>query len=263
MKKHTVFITGASSGIGLAFAENLAGKSYDLVLLARREDKLKEIKKDIESRHKVNCHVIGADLSKESGIFKAADYLKEHPEIDMLINNAGFGIYSLFKDLEPEESMRMLDVQLKSTILFCRAVLPVMIENGSGSIINVSSLAAYSNTPGSVMYNACKLFLNSFSKTLSTEVRGKGIRVQALCPGFTHTEFHNDGKLKDFKQNQAPGWLWMNSEDVVRQSLKALGKKGKAVFIAGFRNRLFRFILNSIPLVKIFIDKQALIRLQD
>ncbi len=263
MKKHTAFITGASSGIGLEFARNLAGRGYDLVLLARREDKLKEIKKELESEYSVRCDFIRADLSVGKDIINAADYLKGHSGIDMLVNNAGFGIYSLFHNLESADALRMLDVQLRSTIMLCRAALPAMIENREGNIINVSSLAAYTNTPGSVMYNSCKLFLNSFSKTLAAEVRGKGIKVQALCPGFTHTEFHKDGRLKVFKDKQTPKWLWMNAEDVVRLSLEALDKKGKTIFIAGFRNRFFRFILRTNPLLRNYMDRQALLRTRD
>lgn len=263
MKKHTAFITGASSGIGLEFARNLAGRGYDLVLLARREDRLKEIKKELESGHSVKCDLIRADLSVEKDIKKAADYIKVHSEIDMLVNNAGFGIYSLFHNLESSDALRMLDVQLRSTIMLCSAALPAMVENGEGFIINVSSLAAFTNTPGSVMYNSCKSFLNSFSRTLAAEVRKKGIKVQALCPGFTHTGFHKDGKLKVFKDRQTPEWLWMNAEDVVRLSLKALGKKGKTIFVAGFRNRLFRFILRTNPFLRNYIDRQALLRTRE
>ena len=250
------FITGASSGIGLSFARQLAQQGFDLVLLARRKDRLKAIASELESQYSIRCEIIRADLSETGDINKAADYIRHLDDLDVLVNNAGFATFGYFADLPVEKSLGMMDVHLTATLQFTHAAIQGMLERNRGAIINVSSIGSFVLTPGNVVYDATKSFLNTFSENLKLEMLDKDIRIQALCPGFTRTEFHEVGDLKNYDRKAIPDSMWMSPDEVVSLSLKTLGKRTKIVYIPGWKKRLSKWIImHSSAIRKKMIDK--------
>lgn len=232
----TALITGASSGIGAAFARSLASQGYNLVLVARREELLRNLAGEAREKFHVNAQALPADLSDPAEVERVAKKTGEIGNLEMLINNAGFGVPGKFAEVDAERNIAMIQVHVLAAVRLCRAALPGMIARGRGSIINVSSIAAFMASPGNITYSATKACLNLFSEGLQDELKDSGVRVQALCPGLTRTEFHDHQGYEDYK-TKIPEFLWMKAEDVVRESLAAL-EKGRVICIPGFRNRL-------------------------
>ena len=241
-RQGTALVTGASSGIGEAFARKLASQNYDLVIIARRKDRLLELARELKSNYSISVYVIPADISTEKGIEQVEEYIKKAKNLNILINNAGFGTRGNFSDVSPEKSINMINVHVLAPTRFCRSVLPGMIKQNQGSIINVSSLAAFYPIKGNAIYKATKTYLIMFSKSIQNELKNYNIKVQALCPGFVYTGFHDTNEFKDFDRSSVPKWLWMSAEEVVKQSLKALRKK-KVIFIPGIKNRIIAGLL--------------------
>jgi len=229
-------ITGASAGIGKAYAHQLARAGYDLVLTARRETRLNEIRDSLQARHSVTVEVLPADLTSDDDLARLENYLADNG-VNMLINNAGFGTDGKFIEVDVGRHLDMIDVHLKATIRLTYAALPNMIKQRSGTIINVSSIAAFMTRGGSPNYSSTKAYLNVFSKNLQGEMRDFGIKVQALCPGFTYTEFHDTSDHHTFKRSDIPDILWMSADEVVTASLLAL-KSNRVVVVPGYQNRL-------------------------
>ena len=250
------FITGASSGIGLSFAKQLAQKGFNLILLARRKDRLKTIANELESQNSIRCEIIQADLSEIDDIIKTADYIRQIDDLDVLVNNAGFATLGYFADVPIEKSLGMLNVHLTATIQFTHAAIEGLLKRKRGAIINVSSMGSFVLSPGNVVYDATKSFLNTFSENLKLEMQDMDIRIQALCPGFTRTEFHEVGDLRNYDKKAIPDSMWMSSDKVVSLSLKALGKSNKIIFIPGWKKRLSKWIImHSSVLRKVLVDK--------
>ena len=220
----TAVITGASAGIGAEFARQLAERGYDLLLIARREERLTELCRQLSGQFKINCEVFPADLSQEADIDLVAVRIGEIADISMLINNAGFGARGFFAEANFNRQIDMLNVHIMATVKLTRAALEKMMVNGRGDIINVSSAAGFLTGPGSVNYCATKAYLISFSQSLRGEVKDRGIRVQVLCPGYTLTEFHEVGELKGFDRSRIPKFMWQPAGYVVRESLKGLDR---------------------------------------
>lgn len=231
-----ILVTGASSGIGAAFTRSLASQGYDLVLVARRKERLRSLADEVQQKFNVNAHILSADLSDPADIEQVEKTIGEIGDLEILVNNAGFGVPGRFAEIPPERNIAMIQVHVLATVRLCRAALPGMIARGRGSIINISSIAAFAASPGNATYSATKAYLNVFSEALQDELKGTGVRVQALCPGLTHTEFHDHPGYEDYK-SRIPEFFWMRAEDVVRESLDAL-KKGRVICIPGFKNRL-------------------------
>ena len=237
----TAVVTGASSGIGAAFARRLAQSGYDLLLIARRQDRLQALAGELAARHGIEARAFRADLSDPGERAKLAEYLAGMEDIALLINNAGFGAPGRFADLPQRTVSAMLAVHVTAAAELCRAVLPGMIARGRGAIVNVSSVASFLPV-GGVAYVSSKAFLNSFSRTLAAELAGTGVTVQALCPGFTRTEFHSRPEYAGFKQAAVvPAWLWMSADRVAALSLAALGR-GRVICVPGFGNRVLAFL---------------------
>ncbi len=231
-------ITGASSGIGAAFARLLAGRGYNLLLAARREDRLKALGAELRGAHGIQVEAFQADLADPADLARLAQRLEQiGPEI--LINNAGFGLPGRFVDIPADRLRAMVQVHIAASVELCRAVLPGMIARGRGGIINVSSIASFLPA-GGVAYTSTKAFLNAFSQTLAAELAGTGVTVQALCPGFTRTEFHDRPEYDGLKNSVVPGPLWMSAERVAALSFAALGR-GPVVFVPGYLNRALAF----------------------
>ena len=251
-----VFITGASSGIGASYAKAFAENGYDLVLLARRRDRLQALAKQLESGGSIDCEIISADLAEQEEIKKVTNHIRQIDNLDILINNAGFATIGYFADIPIEKSMRMFHTHMTATVQFTHAALQVMLKRERGAIINVSSMGAFMLTPGNVLYDATKSFLATFSENLWLEVRDKGIKVQALCPGFTRTEFHEVGDFKNFDKSVIPDSLWMMPDEVVRLSLKALENSRDVVFIPGWKKRLVKWIIQHSSIIREILQRR-------
>lgn len=239
----TVVITGASSGIGAAFARSLASQGYDLVLVARREERLGSLADEVQRNFNVTARVLPADLSDPTQVNRVERLIAEIADLEILINNAGFGVPGKFAEIPAERNAEMIQVHILATVRLCRTALPGMIARGRGSIINVSSIAAFMASPGNTTYSATKAYLNIFSEALQDELKGTGVRVQALCPGLTRTEFHDRPGYEGYK-TKIPEFFWMRAEDVVRESLDAL-KQSRVICVPGFKNRLLVAIIRN------------------
>lgn len=246
----TAFITGASSGIGESFAKKLAELGYDLILTSRRGELLEKLARELEQKYGIGAETITADLSKLADIQKLEKHLAGVKNPEMLINNAGFGVRSGdFARTDIEKQTAMITVHITAPMRLCRAALPNMISNGKGFIINVSSVAAFTPIPKGINYGATKNYLNFFSVGLQRELKGTGVKVQALCPGFTYSGFHDTEEFEPHHRDQFPKIMWSSAEEVVDESLKALKSK-KVIFIPGAKNRLF---VSLRPLLTPFI----------
>lgn len=230
-------ITGASSGIGETFARQLAARGYDLILVARRVDRLEQITG--------TCSVLNtlqADLTTEEGLAKAEQAIHACPRLELLVNNAGFGTLGRFweADLAGQEAMHRLHVL--ATVRLCHAALNRMTKGG---IINVSSVAAFSTSPGNASYCATKAWMNSFTEGLVADLRSANspLRVQALCPGYTKTEFH---QTMGVGRSHIPNFLWLNAEDVVAASLRGFDR-GQLIVVPGLVYKAVVIILHYLP----------------
>jgi short-subunit dehydrogenase len=245
-ESRTALITGASSGIGAAFARQLATMGYDLILVARREERLAALAAELQERHTTTAEVLAADLARSNDVKRVLKRITELDDLDLLINNAGFGAPGSFAEVYLAPQLDMIRLHVIASVCLTRAALPGMIARRHGTIINVSSIAGLTPIPGSATYSATKAYLNIFSGALQAELRGTGVKVQALCPGFTHTEFHDTPTHRGFRRSRIPEILWISAEEVAEQSLGALNRH-QVIFIPGFKNRLVAAAARSIP----------------
>ncbi len=221
----TSLITGATAGIGHEFAHQLAARGDHLVLVARDRDRLEEVAAQLRRTHSVDVEVLAADLTDPDDLARVAERLAdgERP-VDLLVNNAGFGLKGRFLDNPIDDEIAMLDVLVTAVLRLSHAALGPMAERGHGGIINVSSVAAF--LPRGT-YSAAKAWVNSFSEWAAQEYRPRGVSVMALCPGFTKTEFHQRMQV-----TRGDGFLWLEPDFLVRKSLQDFAK-GKVVSIPG------------------------------
>jgi uncharacterized protein len=236
MPNRLAAITGASSGIGEAYARALAAEGWDLVLIARRQQRLESLAQELRERHSVGVEVLVADLARQGDTERVAYRLGGMETLELLVNNAGFGLPGAFWELSPEGHRSMLDVHVLATVRLTRAAVPGMLARGRGAVVNVASIAAFFAV-GSTAYHASKAYLVAFSRGLSYELAGSGVRVQALCPGFTYTGFHDSDVYQGDERERTPRWMWMEAGPVVEESLRALGRN-RVVCVPGLRNRL-------------------------
>jgi short-subunit dehydrogenase len=217
-------VTGTSSGIGQAFAERLARDGYDLILVARRRDRLEALAGRLRKASSVSVDVLAADLTKSDELEKVENRIAREPALDLLVNNAGFGAYMPFVELAPERAEELVRLQVLAVTLLTRAALPGMIARGKGAVINVSSRLAFSASlpspplPKRAVYAATKSYINTFSRIVANELAGTGVRVQALCPGVVRTEFH---EVQGMDASRFPVGI-MSPEDLVAASLAGL-----------------------------------------
>lgn len=237
-------ITGASSGIGAEFARQLAARAYDLVLHGRRLDRLVALAAELSAAHGITAEPLIADLAAEPGIAAVAQYIARLPRLDLLVNNAGFGIGGAFAEADVVDQAAMLNVHMMASMQLSHAALPGMIARGAGGIINVASLAAFVALPGNINYCATKAYLVTFSQALAGEVRRQGIRVQALCPGFTVTDFHDRPDRVGFGRSHIPRFLWGAAPAVVADSLRGL-ERGQVVCVPGRINRVILLLART------------------
>ena len=233
--RETALITGASSGIGLEIARLLAAKKYDLILVARRKERLLDLKDDLEVRHGIAVHVMPADLSKpESAAQLFAQVKSKEIVVSMLVNNAGFGTYGSFLATEVAEQQDMIQVNITSLVALCRLFGGDMKTRNSGRILNVASILSFFPFPYYTTYAASKAFVLSFSEALRTELRGTGVTVTCLCPGPTDTEFNTPEILST---NAYKTMKPIEAREVARQGVDAL-LQGKMTKVVGWMNKL-------------------------
>jgi uncharacterized protein len=240
-------ITGASSGIGATFARKLAARGYDLLLVARREDRLRSIAGEVRDLHHVKAEFMRADLTSAKDREKVAARIRQAPDLGILVNNAGFGTMGYFfeADLAGQESMHELHVV--ATMVLTHAAVSNLFRRGAAGtgVINVSSVAAFGPSPQNVSYHATKAWMNAFTEGLATELAGRSspVTVQALCPGFTLSEFHD---VLGMDRGRIPASLWMTADFVVEESLRGFARR-KLVVVPGWRYKLIVTAMKLIP----------------
>jgi len=232
-------VTGATSGIGESFTRLLASNRYDIVLVARDVPRLQERVQGLESKYGIKTHVIQADLATDEGCLAIEKYIAEN-QVDVLVNNAGFGTSKAFTMSTLEVEQQLLDVLVRTPMRLMHVALPLMKARNNGIIINVSSVAGY--IAGGT-YSASKSYLTVLSESLNTELSATNVKVSALCPGFTRTEFHQRGKMS---MKGLPNFMWLNSDRLVEQSWRD-ALKGKAVSVPGWQYKLLVFIVETMP----------------
>jgi short-subunit dehydrogenase len=242
IERPVAVVTGASAGLGSVFARTLAKRGYDLVLVARRKERLESLAAELKTLGAA-AEVFPADLTSDADLARVEERIRNCERLDMLVNNAGFGLDKLFheSDLAGQSAMARLHVLAPTHLT--HAALPGMVARGSGAVINVSSVAAWLQGASGVMYCATKAFLNSFTLSLAVELDGKGVRVQALCPGFTYTEFHD---VLGMDRDLVPKFWWLDAQYVVNESLRDL-KRGKVISVPSLRYKLLAGWFRIMP----------------
>jgi short-subunit dehydrogenase len=237
----TALITGGTSGIGAAFARALAARGDDLVLVARNADRLSDMATGLKERYAVSVEPIAADLGVRSDVLRIAERLTstERP-IDMLINNAGFGIGAKLTDADTAPHERGIDVMITAVLLLCAAAGRTMRERGAGTIINVSSTAGYV-AMGS--YSAIKTWVTAYTESLANELHGTGVKVTALCPGWVRTEFHERANINI---SSIPSALWLDADRLVANALEDAAD-GKVISIPSKRYKVLMTICEHLP----------------
>jgi len=238
-------VTGASSGIGRIFARQLAERGYDLLLVARDAQRLADLSAELHGVGSRATPVI-ADLTTAGGQETAVEAIAAAGRLDLLVNNAGFGTKGQLADAAVARQHEMLQLHVVAVNRLTQAALQHMKPVRRGAIITVSSVASFVNSTGNVNYCATKAYQRSFSEGLALECEPLGIRVQALCPGFTHTEFHD--RMSDDQHGRAPSWMWLDAQDVVRTSLQQIEARGPVICIPGTQYKVLVFLARHLPL---------------
>ena len=243
----TALVTGASSGIGKAFAELLAEKGYALVLTARRRDRLDALAATLRDRHTTSVHTIAADLADpDASATIAAELQQRGLVIDVLVNNAGYGVPGSYVTVQWPDHSRFMQVMVTAVLDLTYRLLPSMIERGWGRVINIASVAGMVPSPaGHTLYGASKAFVIRFSEALSAENMPKGVHVTAVCPGFTYSEFHDVTGTRD-KMNKVQGMLWLTANEVAQEGYDAV-MRGDPVVVNGRIYRLLVWLNGAMP----------------
>lgn len=240
-----VLITGASSGIGLELARIFSREGFNLVLTARREERLTNLKEELENSHSVKVHVLVADLSKSDAPDSLFQFCTNQDlQIDVLVNNAGIGDYGFFSEADWDKTATMIDLNIKSLTQLTHLFLPGMIERGTGKIMNVASTASFQPGPLMSVYYATKHYALAFSEALANEVADYDITVTALCPGPTQSEFQETANME--KSKLMDRFPMPSSVDVAQYGFNAL-QKGKRVAIYGVVNKIMANIIKFFP----------------
>ncbi len=234
----TALITGATAGLGKEFARQLAGKGYNLVLVARNQEALASTAESLAGEFGVDAQWIAADLSDTAAPRALYDEAQARGiQVDYLVNNAGIAGPNLLKDTDWAEQQAFFQLMMLSIAELCHLFVPPMQERGFGRVINVASMSGRIPRAGGCNYGPSKAWVIALSEELAMTVGKDGVNVSALCPGFTHTEFHERAGLMDMK-NSMPGWMWYDAETVVRDGIAA-AERGKRVYASG---RLYRLL---------------------
>lgn len=229
-------VTGASSGIGLAYAELLASNGYDLCLVARRGERLEALGRKLSQAHGVDANLAVCDLADRDQVRELCERIAKEEQLEILVHNAGFGVHGEIGVADSVKLSAMVDVHVTSTVALCSAAAPLLRKRGKGAIVIVSSIAGWLTGAGSATYCATKSFETSFAISLGKELKSAGVAVQALCPGYTRTEFHDTPEYAQWNRDSVPKILWSTPQAVVRYSWERLGKS--PVCVPGWLNRV-------------------------
>lgn len=234
----TAFVTGATAGIGAAFARRLAADGFDLVLLARDTARLEQAAERYRSAHGVHVEVLTADLATDEGITAAERRARQG--VDLLVNNAGFGQRNTFLKTPLDDELRMLRVHCEAVLRLSYAALPGMAERGRGGVVNIASVAAFF-TRGT--YSASKAWVVNFSQSAQRDLAGSGVRVMALCPGWVHTEFHDRANMD---MSRVPEFMWLDADAVVDTAIRDF-RRGASVSVPGAPYRFLVGLSRFLP----------------
>jgi hypothetical protein len=238
-------ITGSSSGIGATFATELAARGYDLVLVARRRDRLEELGGTLERSRGTKVEILPVDLTLDGELGSVERRIATAENLELLVNNAGFGTRGKFFQVDLQSQDQMHRLHVLATLRLTHAALTGMTARDKGGIINVSSVAGFWQSPGSVSYCATKCWMNSFTEGLALELKSVGskVKVQALCPGYTLSEFHD---VAGMDRKMIPASLWMRAEDVVAESMRGL-ERGQTIVVPGWRYKAAVLLMKHTP----------------
>ena len=255
-----VLITGASAGIGREFARQLAGRAHSMILVARRDDRLAELRDELQEQHpNLAVQIRQVDLTDPAQLQELMERLdRENINVDLLINNAGLGDSGPFATSDPIRNEQMTLVNVAALSSLTRHVLPQMIAKRRGGILNVSSSAGFLPVPGSAVYASTKACVTSFSEALRAELHGTGVSVCALCPGPVRTEFQQVAKRPDGRPEIGPEFVLVPAEQVVRDAIKGL-EADKPIVIPGFAMKLAMLLarLTPMPLLRVLLRRYS------
>jgi short-subunit dehydrogenase len=243
----TAVVTGAAGGLGACFAKKLAEQGYSLLLTDRCPEQIEQLRKDLAATNDIRIETCATDLANDEELESLARRLSEIPDLELLINNAGFATMGHFAEVDVRLQMDMIRVHVMAPTRLARAVLPGMLARDRGAIVNVSSLGAWLPQEGHVQYSSTKACLVVFSQALREELAGTHVQVQVLCPGFVRSGFHESETMAGFDKSHVPKGLWTTPELVVDYSLKSL-RRNRLVAIPGWKNRLLALAMRAIVL---------------
>jgi uncharacterized protein len=253
-------ITGASAGIGREFARQLAGRAHSMILVARREDRLAELRDELQEQHpNLAVRIRQVDLADPAQLQELMEWFdRENINVDLLINNAGLGDSGPFATSDPSRNEQMTLVNVVALASLTRHVLPQMIAKRRGGILNVSSSAGFLPVPGSTVYAATKAYVTSFSEALRAELHGTGITVCALCPGPVRTEFQQVARRPDDRPEIGPKFILVPVEQVVRDAIKGL-EADRPMVIPGLAMKLAMLLarLTPMPLLRVLLRRYS------
>ena len=245
MEKSVALVTGASAGIGESFARLLAQRGHDVVLVARRAERLEAVAERVAKEHGAAAEVLVADLETDDGVRIVEARLSDDARpVELVVNNAGFGTGGRFHEMPVEREDAEIRLNVVALVRLTHAALTGMVERGHGGVINVSSVAAYQPAPNSATYCATKAFVSSFTNAIHEELHGTGVKAMVLAPGFTHTEFHERSGIGN--KHQMPEFLWQSCDEVVTAALKAYDR-GRAVCVPGPINTVAAAFSGAMP----------------
>jgi uncharacterized protein len=248
MDRRLALVTGASAGIGAAFARMFASHGYDVALTARRADRLDSLGDEIRLRYGVEALTIAADLGDPGApeaILRGLD--EQGRTVDALVNNAGYGLPGTYADTAWADQKLFLQVMLHAPSELAHRLLPGMVERRFGRIVNVASLAGLiPGSPGHTLYGAAKSYLVRFSQSLHLETQGTGVHVSALCPGFTYSEFHDVNGTREQISRSAPEWLWLGADEVAAAGYEAV-EANRAICVPGAPNKAIAAAVKLLP----------------
>lgn len=241
-ERRLALVTGGTAGIGKAFAVRLASEGWDLILVARDVERLKQFCASLTATYLVRVEALPADLSTADGIEAVEVRLRSTP-VDLLINNAGLSLNTPFLKSTVDQELYLLSVNIQAVMRLTHAVLPAMVERGRGDVINVSSVSGFAATmPGST-YPASKAWVTHFSESIALSVARHGVRVMALCPGFTRSEFHSRAGID---MRKTPGWMWLDAPRVAADALRDL-RKGQTVSVPSWKYKVLVGVMRHAP----------------
>jgi short-subunit dehydrogenase len=241
-RRPIALVTGATAGIGNAFARALAARGTDLVLVARDAERLESVAADLRVTHGVDVEVLVADLADRGRLERVAERLRDRGRpVDLLVNNAGFAVKQEFVGGDLGEQERLLDVLVRAVLVLSAAATPGMVERGHGGVVTVSSVAGF--LQGGT-YSAAKAWATTFTLSLAGELAGSGVTATALCPGYVHTEFHGRAGIR---MNRLPEWVWLDADELVAQCLRDVAH-GRSISVPGWQYRLAVVAVRHLPL---------------